>query len=289
MTDWMDLTRRASFASHRLLGWIFWDPRAKENLAALGVPDGLGHYIVNRGAPLAPAGAEAVFAAFYTIKREFVRFAIEHASPHINDWHAVTAARDAAVRAGLEEMTPQVTGPLGELAPDLWSTVDALPSSGRVLFAAHRAWPRPQDPVMSAWNALNCIREWRGDTHFGILVNDDIGIVEAGLLHDAWMGYPDQWIPRSRGADDEEIEAGLASLAARGFVTDGRVNEAGIAYRQGIEDRTDELCTRAWRHLGEDKTVRFLSIIEPVGDRYVAHIDATAGENWMPAARPRRR
>ena len=289
MTDWMDLTRRASFASHRLLGWIFWDPRAKENLAALGVPDGLGHYIVNRGAPLAPAGAEAVFAAFYTIKREFVRFAIEHAAPHVSDWHAVTAARDAAVRAGLEEMTPQVMEPLGALAADLWSTVDALPSSGRVLFAAHRAWPRPQDPVMSAWNALNCIREWRGDTHFGILVNDDIGIVEAGLLHDAWMGYPDQWIPRSRGADDAEITAGLASLAARGFVTDGRVNEAGIAYRQEIENRTDELCARAWRHFGEENTLRFLSVIEPVGDRYVAHIDATAGENWMPAARPRRR
>ena len=289
MTDWMDLTRRASFASHRLLGWIFWDPRAKENLAALGVPDGLGHYIVNRGAPLAPAGAEAVFAAFYTIKREFVRFAIEHAAPHVSDWHAVTAARDAAVRAGLEEMTPQVMEPLGALAADLWSTVDSLPASGRVLFAAHRAWPRPQDPVMSAWNALNCIREWRGDTHFGILVNDDIGIVEAGFLHDAWMGYPDQWIPRSRGADDAEIAAGLASLAARGFVTDGRVNEAGIAYRQEIEHRTDELCARAWRHFGEENTLRFLSVIEPVGDVYVAHIDATAGENWMPAARPRRR
>ncbi len=289
MTDWMDLTRRASFASHRLLGWIFWDPRAKENLAALGVPDGLGHYIVNRGAPLAPAGAEAVFAAFYTIKREFVRFAIEHAAPHVSDWHAVTAARDAAVRAGLEEMTPQVMEPLGALAADLWSTVDSLPASGRVLFAAHRAWPRPQDPVMSAWNALNCIREWRGDTHFGILVNDDIGIVEAGLLHDAWMGYPDQWIPRSRGADDAEIATGLESLAARGFVTDGRVNEAGIAYRQEIEHRTDELCARAWRHFGEENTLRFLSVIEPVGDRYVAHIDATAGENWMPAARPRRR
>lgn len=289
MTDWMDLTRRASFASHRLLGWIFWDPRAKENLAALGVPDGLGHYIVNRGAPLAPAGAEAVFAAFYTIKREFVRFAIEHAAPHVSDWHAVTAARDAAVRAGLEEMTPQMMEPLGALAADLWSTVDSLPASGRVLFAAHRAWPRPQDPVMSAWNALNCIREWRGDTHFGILVNDDIGIVEAGLLHDAWMGYPDQWIPRSRGADDAEIATGLESLAARGFVTDGRVNEAGIAYRQEIEHRTDELSARAWRHFGEENTLRFLSVIEPVGDRYVAHIDATAGENWMPAARPRRR
>ncbi len=285
----MDLTRRASFASHRLLGWIFWDQRAKDNLAALGVPDGLGHYIVNRGAPLAPAGAEAVFAAFYTIKREFVRFAIEHAAPHITDWHAVTAARDAAVRAGLEEMTPQVIEPLGELAGSLWDTVDSLPASGRVLFAAHRAWPRPDDPVMSAWNALNCIREWRGDTHFGILLNDDIGIVEAGLLHDAWMGYPAQWIPRSRGADDAEIAAGLDALAARGFVTDGTVNEAGVAYRQQVEDRTDELCVRVWQRLGESTTGTFLSLIEPVGDVYVARIDATAGENWMPAARPRRR
>ena len=285
----MDLTRRASFASHRLLGWIFWDQGAKDNLAALGVPDGLGHYIVNRGAPLAPAGTEAVFAAFYTIKREFVRFAIEHAAPHITDWHAVTAARDAAVRAGLEEMTPHVIEPLGELAGSLWDTVDSLPASGRVLFAAHRAWPRPDDPVMSAWNALNCIREWRGDTHFGILLNDDIGIVEAGLLHDAWMGYPAQWIPRSRGADDAEIAAGLDALAARGFVTDGTVNGAGVAYRQQVEDRTDELCVRVWQRLGESTTGTFLSLIEPVGNVYVARIDATAGENWMPAARPRRR
>jgi hypothetical protein len=102
MTDWQDLTRRASFASHQLLGWIFWDPRAKENLAALGVPDGLGHYIINRSAPLAIAGPEAVFAAFYTIKREFIQFCLNHASPHINNWHDVTVARDAAVRAGLE-------------------------------------------------------------------------------------------------------------------------------------------------------------------------------------------
>ena len=289
MTDWLDLTRRAGVASHRLIGWIFWEPRAKENLAALGVPDGLGHYIVNRGAPLAPAGAEALFAAFYTIKREFIHFAINHAAPHIRDWHDVTVARDAAVRAGLEEMTPQVMQPLGKLAGDLWSTVDALPASGRVLFAAHKSWPRPEDPVMSAWNALNCIREWRGDTHFGILLNDNIGVVEAGLLHDAWMGYPKEWIPRSRGADDAEITAALENLASRGFVTDGVVNDAGVAYRQDLEDRTDALSEIPWRLFGEENTNTFLSLIEPVGHIYLERIDRTAGDNWMPAARPRRR
>jgi hypothetical protein len=289
MTDWQDLTRRASFTSHQFLGWIFWDERAKNALANLGVPNGLGHYIVNRGAPLAPAGAEALYAAFYTIKREFIHFSINHAAPHISHWHDVTVARDAVIRMGIEEMTPQIIEPFGALADELWRTVDAIPVAGRVLFAAHKSWPRPSDQLMSAWNALNCIREWRGDTHFAILVNDNIGVVEAGLLHDAWMGYPKEWIPRSRGAEDAEIEKALENLGARGFVTDGVVNDAGIEYRQDLERRTDVLCEIPWREFGEKNTNTLLSILEPVGERYVRHIDEIAGENWMPAARPRRR
>lgn len=288
MTDWQELTRRASFASHRLIGWIFWDPTAKENLAALGVPDGMGHYITNRAAPLAAAGVEAVFAAFYTIKREFITFSLDHAAPHITDWHEVTKARDAAVFSGMRRLAPEIIEPLGAMAQRLWRVVDALPASGRVLFAAHKSWPRPNEDFVSAWNALNTMREWRGDTHFALLVADDIGLVEAGLLHDAWMGYPNQWIPRSRGADDGEIATALANLEARGFVTDGVVNDAGIAYRHEIEQRTDKACQKMWQLLGEQHTHEFLALIEPVGDRFVAEIDTTAGENWMPAARPRR-
>lgn len=289
MTDWQDLTRRSSFASHRLIGWIFWDPTAKDNLEALGVPGGMGHYIVNRGAPLCPAGPEALFAAYYTIHREFVHFAWNHTAQHISDWRAVSAARDAAVLSGLQRMTPEIIDPLGELAAPLWDVVDALPASGRVLFAAHKSWPRPEHDALGAWNALNTIREWRGDTHFGILVSEDIGLVEAGLLHDAWMGYPKEWIPRSRGADDASINAALRTLEQRGFVTDGEVNDAGVAYRQQLEEKTDALHEIAWRLLGEEKTMQFLSLVEPVGERYVEEINNTAGDNWMPAARPRRR
>jgi hypothetical protein len=289
MTNWHTLTQRASLASHQLIGWIFWDPTAKENLAALGVPEGMGHYITNRAAPLASAGSEAVFAAFYTIKREFIQFSLQHAQPHITHWTDVTDARDAAVLSGLQRLAPDIVMPLGELADDLWRTVDALPASGRVLFGAHKSWPRPSHPTLSAWNALNTIREWRGDTHFALLVADDIGLVEAGLLHDAWMGYPTQWIPRSRGADDAEINNALAHLTKRGFVTDGVVNDAGVDYRQRIEESTDQLCESAWQIFGEHNTLKFLDIIEPVGQRFVEEINTTAGENWMPAARPRRR
>ncbi|MBU6200483.1 MAG: hypothetical protein KJS90_00620 [Acidobacteria bacterium] len=287
MTDWSDLTRRAAFASHRLVGWIFWDPGAKANLASLGVPDGLGHYIVNRAAPLAAAGPEVVTAAFFSIAPELVRFALDHAAPHVS-WRDATVARDAAVVGGLRRMAPEVVAPLESLADQLWRTVDALPVAGRALFAAHRAWPRPDDPLASAWNAVNAIREWRGDVHWAILVAEEIGPIEAGLLHDAWMGYPDHWLPKSRGASEVQIADALASLAARGLADSGRVNDRGVAWRQEIEERTDRLCTVAWRELGETNVLAFLGAVEPVSERFLAHIDATAGDLWMPAARTRR-
>jgi hypothetical protein len=56
-----------------------------------------------------------------------------------------------------------------------------------------------------------------------------------------------------------------------------------------VEERTDTLCEMVWQHFGEQNTEKLLEILEPVGERYVQHINEIAGENWMPAARPRRR
>jgi len=112
--------------------------------------------------------------------------------------------------------------------------------------------------------------------------------VEAGLLHDAWMGYPKEWIPRSRGAKDDQIAVALDSLTRRGYASDGVVNSTGIEFRQWLEGETNRLCAPCWETFGRDNTLRFLGIIEPIGQRFVDHIDATAGPNWMPAARPRR-
>ena len=287
MTDEsIDLARRAAFASHQLIGWIYWDPNAAKHHEDLGVKDGLGHYIANRAAPLAAAGVDAVTAAFGSIDRFLIHFSLDLASA-VTTWEQVYAARNAAVDEGLSVLAPEIREPLAALAADLWHTVDALPAAGRVLFAAHRAWPR-EDGVVSSWLAVNALREWRGDTHWALLNTHEINGVEAGLLHDAWMGYPKEWIPRSRGAKDDQIAEALASLSSRGYVTDGVVNLVGIEFRQWIEDETNRLCAPCWNTFGRDNTLRFLDIIEPVGQRFVDHIDATAGPNWMPAARPRR-
>jgi hypothetical protein len=287
--DWRDLSRRAALQSHRLVGWIYWDPRAIANYAALGVPDGIAYYIATRGATLGAAGNDVVTAAFYSIHPDFVAFGLDQCRA-ATTFDAAAAARDAAVVDGLREFVPEICDGLASMADDLWAAADALPLSGRVLFASTRAWPRPDgDPLLSAWLAVNSIREWRGDTHWAIQIAEGIGATAAGILDGAWRNYEGDWLARSRGADDESLAAGFAELEARGLAEGGRVNDRGIEYRQGLEDRLDDLASVAWRHLGDETTRRFVELIEPVGARLVERIDVTAGPNWMPAARDRTR
>jgi hypothetical protein len=111
--------------------------------------------------------------------------------------------------------------------------------------------------------------------------------VQAGILHDAHLNYGG-WIAQSRGADAEAIAVAFADLEQRGLAENGQVSNAGLAVRELIEERTNELSQRAWQLLGSENTEKFLNLIEPIGDRLMKRIDDTAGPNWMPAARERR-
>ena len=286
MSDWHQLSRRAALASHRLVGWIFWDPVGIANYAALGVPDGTGYYIATRGASIAEAGDDVVTATFGSIHPAFIEACLGLCRQHTT-FEDAARARDDAVVAGLRQYAPSACEGLAELAESLWAAADALPLTGRPLFASLLHRRRPEDPLLSAWLAVNCIREWRGDTHWAIQIAEDLDGTMAGVLDGAWRGYEDDWLPRSRGADDDALRAAFARLEARGLAEDGTVTDVGIAYRQGLEDRLDRLCTPAWQALGEEGTNRFLDVVEPVGAALLARIDETAGPNWMPAARDR--
>lgn len=286
MTDWTDLSARASVAVHQLVAWIFWDPDGVAALAARGVPDGHGYYVVTRAAPLLPAGPKAVAAAYYSINPIFIEAVVnqfhQHATP-ADAWEV----RNEAVSTGLRRHAPDICTDLAAMAPHLWDVADALPTSGRVLFAAHLDAPRPDDELVSAWLAVNCIREWRGDTHWAVLLSEGIDGVQAGLLHDAYLNYGG-WIARSRGADDSAIATAMAGLEARGLAEDGRVNEAGLALRERVERRTNELTEAPWRLLGDDRSELFVSLVSSAADILVGRIDDTAGTDWMPAVRNRK-
>ncbi len=286
MTDWPALTSRAALASHRLVGWIFWDPVGVAGYSALGVPEGAGYYFATRAASIAAAGDDVVTATFGSIHPAFIQATLALCREHTT-FDAAAEVRDDAVVQGLQTYVPEICDGLAELAGPLWAAADSLPLTGRALFASLLRRRRPERPLLSAWLAVNCIREWRGDTHWAIQIAEDIDGTMAGILDGAWRGYDDDWLPRSRGADDEALRAGFERLEARGLAVDGTVTDAGIAYRQELEDRLDRLCAPAWQALGEDATTRFLDLVEPVGSRLVDRIDQTAGPNWMPAARDR--
>ncbi|MEY3258162.1 MAG: hypothetical protein RI954_188, partial [Actinomycetota bacterium] len=143
MTDWIALSARASLASHRLIGWIYWDPHGIDAYTQLGVPNGFGYYVATRCAPLAAAGPDVVTAACYSIRGDFIRVSLDLCAQHTT-FEAAYNVRNDAVGRGLREYTPLVETELVALGPRLWEAAESLPVAGRILHAAHRSWPRAE-------------------------------------------------------------------------------------------------------------------------------------------------
>ena len=283
--EWVEITRRNARSVQTTIGWIFWDPGAVARFEALGLPGPLG-YVVGRSVPLAPAGPEAVIAAFGSISPLAIRMAFQ-LLPESTSPDDLWRARDEAVAEGLREHAPGIVDPLIELEPALWGVVVQLPMLGRVLAAAHLRMPRPDDPLLSGWHAVNCLREWRGDTHWALVAAAGLGGVEASIVHNAWLGYEPDWLPQSRGSSPEEIAAAWRSLEDAGLARDGRVTPEGVELRQRIEDDTDRLTTVPWRLLGEERSRAFAEDLEPPCELLLARVDVTAGPNYQPASRLR--
>jgi hypothetical protein len=239
-----------------------------------------------RGAPLAGAGADAVIAAFGSISPAAIRAIFDLlGTPErfLEFWQA----RDEAVVAGLRDHASSIIEPLSELGPVLWPVVEELPLVGRTFFASHLRMTRSEDPLLSGWHAVNCLREWRGDTHWALVVAEGLTPVEASILHNAWCGYETDWLPRSRGTTQADIDAAWEALRARGLADSTVVNADGLALRQHIEDETDRLTTLPWRLLGEDRSRWFAATLEPPCELLLERVDITAGPNYQPASRIR--
>ncbi len=284
LIDWDTLSARAAFGSHRLIGWAYWDPHGVERYTALGVPNGFGYYVTTRAGLLGKAGPDVVTAAYCSIHPDFITASYDHLNMFGNIEDAMSI-RDEAVLLGLQKYVPDICEELSSMAGDLWEAADSLPLSGRLLFASQLRHRRPDEPLLDAWLAVNCIREWRGDTHWAIQIADGLSGIESGILDGAWRNYEDDWLPRSRGADEELLEKAYVSLEQRGFAHDGQVNDEGISHRKMLENRLDGAAALAWQHLGEEKTSRFIDLVSSVGDTLIKRIDETAGEKWMPAGR----
>lgn len=284
--DWFEISRRNVRSVQTTVGWIFWDPGPVDRYRAAGLPEHVAGplgYLAARCAPLAGAGPHAVIAAFGSISATGIRGAFQLLGGQ-ERFRELSSARDVAIDEGLRRHAPDIVEPLVELGLALWEVVDRLPLVGRVLFAAHLTMPRPADTLLSGWHAVNCLREWRGDTHWAVTVAEGLRAVEASILHNAWIGYEGDWLALWRGTPAQEIEAGWSSLEARGLAATRAVTAAGLALRQRIEDRTDRLTTLPWELLGEERSVE---LAEPPCAQLLARVDETAGVRYQPASRVR--
>ena len=222
-------------------------------------------YFASRAAPMGPVPAEVVIATFYNFHPDMVRWAMAETWSR-TDPAAVTAARvrlaDRTLRAGLGEdaiASPDVV----ETARLARRAAEAASPLGRPLFAGYAALEWPAEPHLVLWHAATLLREHRGDGHVSALVGEQVDGCEANVLTAASGASTSELQRASRQWPDNEWDAAVDRLRSREWVDDDTaLTPAGVAAKQRIEDRTDELATPPLATFYDDERRRLIGLFE---------------------------
>ena len=107
--------------------------------------------------------------------------------------------------------------------------------------------------IRDRWHGQSLLREFRGDGHIAALTMEGLTGLEALISHAASGDVPAAILKASRAWSDDEWQAGIEGLAAKGIVdADGAFTEAGRAQRDAIEAATDRLAMAPYATLGDD-------------------------------------
>jgi hypothetical protein len=252
----------------------YFAPEVDAEVTALGVRTGRATYFASRAAAMGAVGPGTVAATFFVFNpalvARLVPAAWAAASPE-----AVVAARfrgiDAAYRRLLGDealAAPEIA----EAAELTRAAVAGADPAGRPLYAAHADLDWPTVPHLALWHGLTLLREYRGDGHVAALLSHGLTGLEALVTHTATgTGFTQPAAQLTRAWSDEQWAGAVASLAARGLMTDdGTLTQAGQDQRASIEAATDELAVAPWATLGEDGRARLKAIGKPLVMRAVA-------------------
>jgi hypothetical protein len=247
---------------------VFWyAPEVFEEAAGLGFEVGTRwpSYFAWRSAPLGAAGPRLVASAFYSFSpamvAEHVPAAWAVASPQ-----QVLAARERAVDRMYRALFGDMIGSpgLAEAADLAREAALAACTAGRPLAAANADLPWPSQPHLVLWQAINVLREHRGDGHVAALQTAMLDPCEA-LVSFAAIGAAPQEVFASRGWSAAEWSAARERLAARGWVdAAGQATEQGRDGRDEIEWRTDRLADAPWLALGPSRAQRLAELTGPL-------------------------
>lgn len=266
----MPLARRMYDLTEPISLVNFFSPEPNEAMAELGLRGYWDGYFAGRAAPLGRAPAAVVHAAFYN-------FADGEVARHVpRVWDITTPeAAHAARQRGCEAALRHILGDLAE-TPGLVRAADLLtvaaagaPTEGRVMYAALRALPVPEEPVARLWHAANTLREHRGDGHIAALLSDGIGGTECHVLGALDAGvHPAESFGRIHHLPPARLAQVMDGLRDRGLLdAAGRFTAAGRATKDRIEALTDALAEPPYECLTTSEVEELLAALEPLSAR----------------------
>ncbi len=246
----------------------YFAPEVEAEVTALGIRKGRAAYFASRSAALGRVGAGPVAAMFYVFNPTLVA----HFVPAV--WDAATPADVVAARySGISAVWRRLLGEetlasteMAEAADLARTAAEACDVAGRPLHAGHADLDWPDENHLVLFHALTLLREHRGDGHVASSIGAGLSGIEALATHTATgRGFTRPAAQATRGWSDEEWEAAVAGLAARGLMTtDGELTEEGRAVRTEVEAATDRAGAAPWRALGEAGTLRLGELGRPL-------------------------
>ncbi len=255
-------TRRLRNAAEVVAGTAFFVDEVQRNYAALGFHDpgfvkhGLRMfdwkpYFLARAAPMGPVPGEVVAAAFGV-------FPVERIVPAVNEgWQLADPPTMLAARLqGVEAALTRILGANPAGAPRattlLRRGVDQADVAGRPLYGGLRAVPYPGTVVGDLWHACTLYREHRNDVHISAWTTAGLTGAQACLLNDVRQGLGLKTYVRTRGWNDDQLDAAVDALQRRGLVDDVGMTSAGVELREWIEAATDQQQSPICDAIGDD-------------------------------------
>lgn len=250
--------------------FIYFSQEASEEYAALGI-NGRSGYFGSRTAAMGPLPTPMVIATFYNFSPDLVTAAMGDVwktatAPELQNarWRGAKRVLDEHVRPVLND------DDIEEAIGICERSVAGLSWAGRPLAAGNAAvlddlaaGTLGDDRLLRLWQLVTVIREWRGDTHIGLLVAEPLDAAECTVVSDLLMAA-NGVVRKSRAWSDDDWEAANARLEARGWLdNDGGVSGTGRAARAAIENRTNELCAPLWAGMNDETVNRLGDLLSP--------------------------
>lgn len=229
-------------------------PLIQAMMEKAGIPSAVGYFPV-RLAPLGdvpPAVAQSLMPFF----------------PDPLVAKAVARSRASITADALRDLVHESMTEAAETVFGAWEAVDEL---SELLVTAAAACELAGRPLTAAWTsyhwegaaaqmfgAATILREHRGEGHWFALAAAGVSGAEAHILNQLRAGKTRDGVSHSFRL--EQVEAIIAQLEARGWVSDDAVTEDGEQFRAAVEAATDDLDAAPWRAIGESGVARVIEL-----------------------------